>query len=182
MHLNKSGVWGMEVPGIDWEWSFCYYSDILALELMPSLSLPLSYGRSWVVVLFHVQQWWFYLSPLGPVAPREGLGTLWFLGPLLSQALFCGWAGPCFIRIPGCWKHVQPLNAGAPLLSLPCLCCLVSPGSCCLKPPEKAVDDFHNVIPPSSTLLIVQSPNLGHLHLSSVAFWDCWFSLSKEIN
>lgn len=66
LDASKSGVWGMQVPGIGWEGSFCYCTDILALELVPSLSLPLSYGNCWVIVLFHVQQWWFYLSLLGP--------------------------------------------------------------------------------------------------------------------
>lgn len=53
-------------------------------------------------------------------------------------------------------------------MSLSSLSCLVPPGSCCLKPLEKELDDLHHVTPPS--LLIVQSPNLGHLHLSSVVF------------
>lgn len=122
--------------------------------------------------------------PTGPLALREGLGTPCFLGPLLSQALFCRWACPCFIRTQDAESHcpfTTPLKAGAPLVSFFSLCCLVSPGSCCRKPLEKELDDLHHVILPSSTLSIVQSPNLGHLHLSSVVFWDFWSSLSKEI-
>lgn len=56
------------------------------------------------------------------VALREGLGTCWLLGPLLSQALLCRWAGPCMIRNPGC--SVQPYGrnifGGFVLLVLPC--------------------------------------------------------------
>lgn len=36
--------------------------------------------------------------PSGPAAFIIGLGTPWFLGPILSQALFCGRTGTCFIR------------------------------------------------------------------------------------